>query len=188
MLAKLAKADGQISPEEIGTIEEFMANDLNLDPASKRVAAHIFQTAIESQATFEDFAAQFYNQFVHQPQILELMLDILLRVAVADVALSKSEEKLILSAAGIFNISGQRYKELRSRYVTDSENYYSILGSHRSDSDDQIKKQYRKLVKEYHPDTIASKGLPEEFSKFAHEKFREIQEAYEVIRSERGIQ
>ncbi|HJO62430.1 MAG TPA: DnaJ domain-containing protein, partial [Desulfobacterales bacterium] len=59
------------------------------------------------------------------------------------------------------------------------------LKSKSSDSNDQIKKHYRKLVLEYHPDTIASKGLPEEFMKFANDKFREIQEAYEVIKKER---
>jgi len=42
-------------------------------------------------------------------------------------------------------------------------------------------------VFEYHPDKIISKGLPDEFVKLAHDKFREIQEAYEYIRKERGI-
>ena len=54
-------------------------------------------------------------------------------------------------------------------------------------SDDEIKRQYRKLVKEYHPDTIASKGLPEEFTKFANDKFREIQGAYDAIKQERRL-
>ena len=52
---------------------------------------------------------------------------------------------------------------------------------------EEIKKQYRKLVSEYHPDKIASKGLPEEFTKFANDKFREIKEAYEAIKEERGF-
>jgi DnaJ like chaperone protein len=45
-----------------------------------------------------------------------------------------------------------------------------------------VKKAYRKLVSEYHPDKIISKGLPEDFIKFAEEKFREINEAYEAIK------
>ena len=56
-----------------------------------------------------------------------------------------------------------------------------------SDSDEKIKSQYRKLVMEYHPDRIVSKGLPEEFTKFAQDKFREIQEAFDMIKKERKM-
>lgn len=188
MLAKLAKADGHVSKEEIHSIENFMVRDLRLDPEGRRIATKILHTAIDSPATFQDFATQFYNQFVHQPQLLELMMDVLLRVSVADGILSESEETLILSAARIFNFGEQKYAELRSRYAKDFGKYYAILGSNRSDSDEHIKKQYRKLVKQYHPDKIAAKGLPEEFTKFAHDKFREIQSAYDAIKRERGIQ
>jgi DnaJ like chaperone protein len=188
MLAKLAKVDGRISKEEMHSIENFMVRDLNLDPEGKKIAIKIFHSAIDSPASFQDFAAQFYNQFQQQPQLLELMMDVLLRVSVADGTLSDSEERLILSAARIFNFGEQKYRELRSRYAQDSDKYYAILGTDRSNSDEQIKKQYRKLVKEYHPDTIAAKGLPEEFTKFAHDKFREIQGAYDAIKQERGFQ
>ena len=188
MLAKLAKADGYISKEETHSIENFMVHDLNLDPEGKRIATRIFRTAIDSPASFQDFATQFYNQFQHQPQLLELMMDVLLRVSVADGVLSESEETLILSAARIFNFGEQKYTELRSRYAKDVAKYYAILGSDKSDSDEHIKKQYRKMVKQYHPDKIASKGLPEEFAKLAHDKFREIQGAYDAIKQERGIQ
>lgn len=188
MLAKLAKADGEISTEEIHSIENFMVRDLNLDPEGKKIAMKIFHSAIDAPATFQDFATQFYNHFHHQPQLLELMMDVLLRVSVADGILSESEETLIFSAARIFNFGEQKYRELRSRYAEDFTKYYAILGSDKSDSDEHIKKRYRKLVKEYHPDKIAAKGLPEEFTKFAHDKFREIQEAYDTIKRERGIQ
>jgi len=187
MLAKLAKADGRISQAEIDTIEKFMVYDLNLNPESRHLAINIFHTAVESPNNFEDFAEQFYSRFREQYQILELMIDILIRVSVADGALSASEEKLILSAVRIFNFGDEKYKKLKSKYIQDVEKYYAILGCDSHDSNDHIKKQYRKLVSDYHPDKIASKGLPEEFTKFANDKFREIQEAYETIKKERDI-
>jgi DnaJ like chaperone protein len=187
MLAKLAEADGRVSPEEIQTIEDFMAHELNLSPQSKRFAAGIFETALGSPTPFQDFAIQFYQEFQNQPQLLDLMIDVLLRLSIADGILSDSEEKLINSAAGIFNFSEKKYKELKSRYAPDFEKHYAILETDSSATDEEIKKQYRKLVKEYHPDTIASKGLPEEFTKFAQDKFREIQGAYDSIKQERGI-
>ena len=186
MLAKLTKADGRISPEEIQAVENFMVHDLNLSPESKRFATQVFNTAIDSPTVFQDFATQFYHHFQHQPQLLDVMIDVLLRVSFSDGTLSDSEEKLIKSAARIFHFSEHKYRELKSRYASDFERYYAILGTDSSASDDEIKKQYRELVKEYHPDTIASKGLPEEFTEFAHDKFREIQEAYEVIKQTRG--
>jgi len=188
MLAKVAKADGRITPEEIQAVEDFMAHELNLSPESKRFAVEVFETAIHSPMEFEDFAGQFYHQFHNQPRLLELMIDVLLRLSVADSTLSEREEKLIRSAARIFHFSEQKYNEFKSRYAPDFEKYYAILGTNRRASDDEIKRQYRKLVKEYHPDKIASKGLPEEFNKFANDKFREIQEAYDTIRQQRGLQ
>lgn len=187
MLAKLARADGRVSKEEIDSIEKFMLYDLNLDPQGRQVAMNIFQTAVQSPETFENFALQFYGQFSGQPQMLDLMVDIMLRVSLADGSMSPGEEKLILSAVHIFNFSEEHYRQIRSRYFKDVDKYYAILGCSPGDPDDQIKKEYRKRVSEYHPDKIASKGLPEEFTKFAAEKFREIQEAYEKIKKERGI-
>jgi len=187
MLAKLARADGRITKEEIDSVENFMIYDLKLSQESRKIAINIFHTAVKSNETFSDFAFQFYNQFRLNPQLLEFMIDILLRVSVADGTLSESEEKLILSAVKIFNFSEEGYKNIKLRYVKENEKYYSILGCNKKDSNEQIKRQYRKLVSDYHPDKIASKGLPEEFNKFAHEKFREIQEAYEENKKERDI-
>lgn len=187
MLAKLVKADGRIEKEEIDTIERFMAQDLNLDPNSRRYAREIFQTALHSHETFEGFAAQFYQQFRYQPQFLDMIVDILLRVAISDRALNATEEKVILSAVRTFNFSDDKYRQLRSKYVSDVEKYYAVLGTKPTDPDDVIKQQYRKLVQDFHPDKIISKGLPEEFVKFANDKFREIQQAYDAIRKERGI-
>jgi DnaJ like chaperone protein len=108
-------------------------------------------------------------------------------VSVADGAMNAAEERLIQSAVRIFNFSDAAYQKLKSRYVRTNDTYYAILGVSTSDSDEEIKSRYRKLVMEYHPDKIVSKGLPEEFTKFAEDKFREIQQAYDEIKKERGI-
>jgi len=185
MLAKLAKIDGRVSEEEIAAIEKFMTYDLNLDLKSKRLAINIFNAAISSDQTFQAFAHQFYNHFRSQPQMLRMMIDILLRVSAADGHISDSEEKLISDAVNIFNFSSTQYENLRAQYLQANDTYYAVLGCNRNDSMEQIRKQYRKRVFEYHPDKIASKGLPEEFTKLANDKFREIQEAYDAIRAER---
>lgn len=187
MLAKLAAADGQVKPEEVDTIKAFAQHDLGLTQESREVAFNIFQAALDSPAQFEDFAAQFYERFYGQPQLTETMIDILMRVGVADGSLHPAEEALILKAVQIFNMDPIRFSQLKARYIAAYDPAYEVLGCDRQDSDAVIKKRYRDLVQQYHPDKIASKGLPEEFIKFAHEKFREIQEAYEAIKRERDI-
>lgn len=187
MLAKLARADGRVTREEIASIEGFMSNDLRLDPQSRDAAANIFRTALDAPGTFEDFARQFYSQFHHQPQLVELMIDILLRVAVSDGRMTQAEENLIMSAVRLFNFSPHRYQQLKAQYVQTDDKDYAVLGCNPDDSDEQIKRCYRQRVQEYHPDKIAAKGLPEEFTRFAQDKFREIQEAWDRIRAARGI-
>jgi len=187
MLAKLIRSDGQVTEPEIQTVRQFMIDDLHLNAQSRLAAEHIFRAAMDSNESFENFAIQFYQHFNNQPQLLELMMDILFRVALADGALQVAEERLIKSAAGIFKFSDNAYLKLKSRYAPDSDKYYTILGCSNSDSDDKIKSQYRKMVRDFHPDTIASKGLPEEFVTFANDKFLEIHEAYEMVKKERGL-
>lgn len=187
MLAKLVRADGHISTEEIDSIEKIMAHDLKLDFQSRQVAVNIFNAALDSPQTFQDYAEQFYSQFHFKPQLLEFMLDLLFRVSTVHGKLNKSEEDLLIFAAKIFRFSEQQYLNIKSRYVRAVDQSYAVLGCSPGDSDEQIKRSYRKLVREFHPDAIAAKGLPEEFTTFAQEKFRKIQEAYENIKKERGI-
>ena len=187
MLAKLVRADGRISQEEINAIERVMLEDLRLDAESRHHAMNIFRAALNSPGTFDDFARQFYGHFHQQPQLLDLMIDILVRVSLADGHLSDAEEQVIRSAVSIFRMSDTQYKQIRSRHVRDVDRHYATLGCDRNSSDEEIKRLYRKRVRDFHPDAIAAKGLPEEFTRFASEKFREIQEAYEEIRKERGM-
>lgn len=188
MLAKLARSDGRITPQEVDAIERFMAVDLGLDPESRRAARGIFNKAVDSSENFQDYAAQFYQQFQGAPHLLEMMIDIMLRVSVSDGKLSGTEESLILSAVRMFNLNDGVYEKLRARHQGDTlDRYYSVLSASSADSDEKIKQQYRKLVSEYHPDKIASKGLPEPFIQFANDKFREIKDAYEKIKAQRGM-
>ncbi|VEN73135.1 Molecular chaperone DjlA [Candidatus Desulfarcum epimagneticum] len=187
MLAKLAAADGNVSAQEASSINDFMDRDLNLDMASRRAAARIFNEALHSRDGFEDFANQFYSRFHSHPPLLDMMIDILLRVAAADGDIASSEESLIRLAARVFRMEDSHYLGLRSKHAGHADRHFAVLGCDPGDSMEKIKSSYRRLVREYHPDAIASKGLPEEFTKFSQEKFQEIQAAYEVIKKERGV-
>lgn len=199
MLAKLAATDGHISKEETRAIEQFMDQDLALTPENKEIAFRLFSEAANANTPFEAFAQQFYQQFQSQPEMLDVLLNILFRVAMADGVLSPGEDVLLRATVNIFRLPETVYQQFKTRYatghtgngpnrgITGMAAYYAILKCAPEDSDETIKKQYRQLAVQYHPDKIASKGLPEEFTTFATEKFQEIQEAYEAIKKERNM-
>lgn len=187
MLSKLAEVDGYVSPEEVRAIDGLMSSDLGLDRPSKRLAAHIFNAARSSPDSFEDFALQFYREFHDRRSLLVLMIDLLVRVAAADGAIGRQEHDMIGSAVSLFDVDRDQYHLILARYSPLVDRHYRILLSSRSDSNDLIKRRYHHLVNEYHPDRFAAKGLPDELGRYASRKFREIQEAYERVRLERGF-
>jgi DnaJ like chaperone protein len=191
MLAGIASADGDISIAERMKVEEFIRKDLRLDPQSSAIAMKVFETAGSSSGSFDQFAAQFYDNFKHNRQMMELMIDIFYRVSYADGRLSTAEESLIDQAGRTFQVNRERMSTIKQQYGTGkaagSTRSFAVLGLEPSASNDEIKRSYRKLVSEYHPDKISSKGLPEEFIVFASDKFREIQAAYEELRVSRNL-
>ena len=210
MLGKMANADGQISATERNTVIQFMSNDLRLSKQDQEFALRIFDTAAVSSESFEKFAEQFYQSFYGNPQMIEMMMDILVRIAMTDGVLSDKENQFIAQAAMCMRYPAGNVDYLKTKYGhrqnqgssynsgyssssssrSDSGSLaaaYSVLGCSASDSDETIKAKYKKLIKEYHPDVIASKGLPEEFMKFATEKFDQIQKAYEAIKKVRNL-
>jgi len=132
-------------------------------------------------------------------------MDTLFKIAAVDGTLHPEEERLLHSAAQIFNIPEQDYQAILASFLghgpyqgqergadpgrasNQARDAYQVLGLSPESSDEEVKKTYRSLVAKFHPDKIASKDLPEEFNAFAHAKFKEIQEAYERIKTERGI-
>ena len=117
------------------------------------------------------------------------MMDIFFRIAMADGTMSKEEERLIDYAARVFGIPSYILESLRKKYGvgTGLEKSYATLGLSSNASEAEIKKAYRKLIMEFHPDAVAARGMAEEFKDYATKKFRETQEAYETICKERNI-
>lgn len=191
LLARLSQADSNVSKEERAAVNKFINEDLGLDAASKDAARRVFEAALVNGGTVEQFARQLYSAFNHDQAILQLTLDALFKVGFADGSLSREEENIIKQVIAIFRFSPSYFNGMKNKYSSQSisslSSAYSLLGLNSNATDSEVKKAYRKLSIEYHPDSIASKGLPEEFSKMASEKFREIQEAYEKIKKERNI-
>ncbi len=205
MLGKLCSVDGEVSTQELNAVEEIITDTLKFGRRQRKDALQVFKTARSGRAggtTFQFDSAQYYEVHQGDRSSLENFILIMFRVASADGKVNEMEERMIRSAANVFNISDDRYYELSRNYLaargssSSSKNGkqaslsgyddpYSVLGCSRNDPEKVIKQNYRKLVSDFHPDKIVSKNLPEEFTQFAADKFKTIQEAYELVKSER---
>jgi DnaJ like chaperone protein len=112
---------------------------------------------------------------------------VLFQVAAADGELHPAEEQAITNIRDIFRLTDGQFDSIRARYFKNDDKYYRMLNCTPHSTDDEIKKSYKKLAREFHPDTVISKGLPDEFIQFATRRFQEIQGAYEQIRKTRGL-
>ncbi len=204
MFAKLARIDGNVNRSEIQALEKIMKQVFSLGTVGRGIAISVFNEARHDPTDFKQHASAFNRLYEKRPVVLGAMLESMFVVSVADGTLHESEERLLKSAASIFDIEERVYSSLHRRYVSGpgsanqrkqgTASHTSAfmeacqrLGCKESDSIEAIKAKYRQLVQEHHPDKLAGKGLPEGFENFANERFREIQEAFEVIKEEKGF-
>jgi DnaJ like chaperone protein len=188
MLGKLAKSDGVVTQHEIDVIDNVMRVHLKLTPDARRLAIEIFNEARDSSASFDEYASQFYDHFHTNQQMLVTMVELLLLVAMSDTQFHHQEKQLIESVVRMFHLQ-DHYEQIRSRFngVPDDINrYYHILGCEVGDSIESVKKKYRKLAMEFHPDRVQANGMPEEFAEVAQDKFKEIQHAYDLVSKDLG--
>ena len=186
ILGKLSKIDGVVSSHEIAVTERFI-NSLHIADSEKQFAKQVFKEARNSRYTIEDFAIQLYQTTKRQPAILMSFFDLLLQIAAADGTLHPAEETALKRIKDIFQISDHQFDNMKAVYFKELDRYYKTLNCTPQSSNEEIKSNYKKLVKDFHPDRIMSKGLPEEFIDFATKRFREIQEAYDTIKQERNF-
>ena len=180
-LAKIAKADGRVDESEIKKVEEIISIKLNLNKEHRKFAINIFQKAKDDNVSFESYASNIYQILSSSQNSLLVFYEILFELALADGILHPKEDELLKKIPRIFRFDKNVYKSLYEKYVDQNRNYYEVLGLSENSSFTEIKKAYLKKRKEFHPDTLIGKGLPEEFIGKAKEKFIEIQEAYEEL-------
>ena len=186
VLGKISKADGVVTGDEIKIVQSFI-NGLPIDETEKQFARQVFNAAKTSRYRIEDFAGQLYHAVNGQPDLVHSYFDLLLRIVAADKTFHAAEEEALKKVKVAFRISDAQYEEMKAVYFDGLDKHYKVLNCSPDSSIDDIKRNYKKLVKEFHPDVIISKGLPEEFVEFASNRFREIQESYEKIQKERNF-
>jgi len=183
--AKMAKADGVVTQDEIRAFHEiFSAPDNEL-----RNVARLYDLAQADTAGFEAYAAQvarLCGTGDTNCAILEDILDGLFHIAKADGVMHEREHLFLHRIAEIFEISEDHYRSIVARHLDLGEaDPYVVLGVPRSKSFDEIRTVYRKLVADNHPDRLIGRGMPEEFIAIATRRLAAINAAFEFIERER---
>lgn len=186
MLGKMAKADGRVCEQELNAVRGFMQQKLRLDAAAQQFAIGIFTQAKDDRTPFEDYARQFGQVFARDPQLRMMFYEILFTVAMADGVLHPAEDQLLRMTPASLGLQDDAYQMVKRQFVNDLSHHYAVLGLPETADLSEVKKAYRKLVSEYHPDKVIAKGLPDDFITFAEGKFREINESYQAIQRKVG--
>lgn len=182
--AKMAKADGQVTRDEVDAFKQVF----RIPAHEMKNVARVFNMAKQDVAGYESYAGQLAGLFGKGSPVLEDVMDGLYHIAKADGVVHPGEAHFLESVAGIFGFSGADFARIRERHVSpDKEDPYVILGVSREMSFAEIKKAYRKLVFENHPDKHIAAGMPEEFIELATEKLAHINDAFDRIEKEQGM-
>ncbi len=176
--AKLSKADGQVSKEELIAVKDKLKIPENeIDQVGK-----IFNKAKEESAGYEPYAQQIAQIYKGNINVLEEVINILFYIAEADGNVSESELKMIEHIAQIFGLTEVQFNSIKeSRKSSDKLNPYIVLESNPDDTIEIIRKRYLKLSKEHHPDLLMSRGVPQEVIEESKAKMRAINSAWDQV-------
>ncbi len=176
--AKLSKADGQVSKEELVAVrDKLKIPDNEIEQVGK-----IFNKAKEESTGYEPYAQQISQIYKNNLNVLEEVINILFYIAEADGNISQSEMNMIQHIAEIFGLNDTQFNSIKeSRKSSDKLNPYIVLGCNPDDNLQNIRKKYLKLSKEHHPDLLISKGVPQEVIEESKKKMRSINSAWDKI-------
>lgn len=183
LAAKMAKADGVVTRDEIATFRRIF----HIPPHELSNVGRLFDQARRDVAGYEPYARQIAEIFRGSPHVLEELLDGLFEIARADNVVHPAELEFLRNVAAIFGFDPAAFERIRAGHLgPDKSDPYGILGVPATAGDDEVKSAYRRLAREYHPDRLIGEGLPQEFVDLATEKLAAINDAYDRVRQQRN--
>ena len=176
--AKMAKADGQVTRDEVTAFREVF----QIGSADEADAARVFNMARLDVAGFEDYAARIADMFASEPSTLCDLMEGLFHIAMADGFYHPGENQFLEQVAEIFGLPDNEFRALRARFVPDAvPDPYTVLGVKADTPIEQIRAAWRTMVRETHPDRMIARGVPEEAIRMAEKRMVDINRAWEEI-------
>jgi len=204
VMGHLTKADGRVSEQEIALAESVITR-MELAPDMRRAAIGLFTEGKAEGFPLSDVLAQFRRECHHRRSLLRMFIEIQIQAAYADGRPGPEKERLLLYICDHLGIPEHEFRHLEQlvrlqqifsadtrrdrghiprRPVAEGptpDQAHAVLGVTPESTDAEIKRAYRRLLSQHHPDKLVSKGLPEGMIKLATEKTHEIRQAYEAI-------
>ncbi len=198
-MGKLAKADGRVSQEEIDHVEQLMQK-LGMTSEHRLQAIALFKKGADPAFDIEQTYARFMAVCGHTKNLKEMLLVYLIVMALADGHFHPAEEELLTGIAGRLGYGREAFRRMLDMVLNQShfgggqvataaalDDAYKALGVSKESTDAEIKRAYRKLMSQYHPDKLIGQGMPEDMIAMATEQAKEIQVAYDMIKKNRNL-
>lgn len=196
---KLAKADGHVSADEISHVEEFMQK-LGMAPEHRQLAIALFKQGAAANFDAKPKLNEFMRVCGHTNSLKQMLLVYLIIMALSDGHLDAAEEGFLKDVALHLGYEERAFQQLLDMVLNQShfaggrvtsatalDDAYGALGVSKESSDQEIKRAYRKLISQYHPDKLMGQGVPEDMIAVATAQAQEVQTAYDLIKKSRNV-
>ncbi len=190
VMGHVAKADGHVSPQEITSAQNIMAQ-MQLSAEQRKAAIMFFEQGKAADFPLTEVLRQFKKECHGRRNLIQMFIEIQITTALADGKVDTSEKRVLYTIGEILGFSRTQIDHLfniangAEASATDTltlTQAYKILGVEKGSSEAEIKKAYRRLMSQHHPDKLVAKGLPDEMIQLATEKTQEIRKAYDLIK------
>jgi len=200
VMGHVCKVDGRVSEAEIAAAESVMRH-MNLSGEQRREAIGHFQAGKRADFDLDAVLDAFRRASHGQSLLIRMFLEIQIQAALADGQVDQAEREALLYIARRLGVSESDYSRLEAFLRSGAQraaggaassgpsldDAYEELGVSRQAGDAEVKRAYRKLMNQHHPDKLVSRGLPESMIKVAQERTQAIQAAYEAVKKSRGM-
>jgi DnaJ like chaperone protein len=201
LMAKVSKADGQVCELEAEvlkhTFTDISSHFENADEVREKLKK-LYEVEKNSFDNLIDVCTKLYNLTKNDYHKRLKIMEYLLNLAFIDKNFSDAEMMITEDISNALKIKIEDFDNLintfKSFYAQQEinkaislEKAYEILESKSSDDATTLKKNYRSLVKKHHPDIISGQGASQNIIDEATRKLQEINEAYELIKKDRGL-
>ncbi|MBR9828591.1 MAG: co-chaperone DjlA [Oceanospirillales bacterium] len=207
VMGRLAKADGRVSEQEIRFAREVMTR-MGLSDARKRDAIACFNEGKDEDFDLAQVLRPLSILLRNRAAVKLMFIEIQLQAAMADGEVSPAEQAVLQQVFTLLQFTPEEVELLMSRMRAEDafrrhsweshqqsgfnsagllEDAYGVLGVSADATDAEVKKAWRKLMSQHHPDKLIAKGVPEDMVQLAKERTQEIQAAYDRVKSVRGM-
>lgn len=181
LIAAVMKADKKVLTSELNFVKQYFVINFGRDTAQE--AMFMLRDILKQTIPVKDVSLQIKNKLDYNSRLQ--LIHFLFGLAYSDQRVSQEELDTIKVISGHLGITEKDIGSIQSMFYNDIDSAYKVLEIDRNATDDEVKKAYRRMAVKYHPDKVSYLG--EEFRKTANEKFQKVNESYERIKKERGL-